>query len=110
MTSPIAVRSTPAQPALSDEASWSRNTTILTRRYDNAVRASPNSVCLRGATTESFDMKFMCVVCGFIYDEEAGLPREGIEPGTRWEDLPDTWTCPDCSVTKDDFDMIENES
>jgi rubredoxin len=51
--------------------------------------------------------KFMCVVCGFIYDEEAGLPEEGIQPGTRWEDIPDTWTCPDCGVTKDDFEMIE---
>lgn len=51
--------------------------------------------------------KWMCVVCGFIYDEEAGLPEEGIAPGTRWEDIPDTWTCPDCGVTKDDFEMIE---
>ncbi len=51
--------------------------------------------------------KFMCVVCGFIYDEEAGLPEEDIAPGTRWEDIPDTWTCPDCGVTKDDFEMIE---
>ncbi|MDQ2971779.1 MAG: rubredoxin [Rhodanobacteraceae bacterium] len=51
--------------------------------------------------------KFMCVVCGFIYDEEEGLPDEGIVPGTRWEDIPDTWTCPDCGVTKDDFEMIE---
>ena len=42
-------------------------------------------------------------------DEEAGLPEEGIEPGTRWEDIPDTWTCPDCGVTKDDFEMIEVE-
>ena len=47
----------------------------------------------------------MCVVCGFIYDEAAGLPEEGIAPGTRWEDIPDTWTCPDCGVTKDDFEM-----
>lgn len=51
--------------------------------------------------------KWMCVVCGFIYDEAEGLPEEGIEPGTRWEDIPDTWTCPDCGVTKDDFEMIE---
>jgi rubredoxin len=48
---------------------------------------------------------WMCVVCGFIYDEAAGLPEEGIAPGTRWEDIPDTWTCPDCGVTKDDFEM-----
>ena len=49
---------------------------------------------------------WMCVVCGFIYDEAAGLPEEGIPPGTRWEDVPDTWTCPDCGVTKDDFEMM----
>lgn len=51
--------------------------------------------------------KYMCVVCGFIYDEAEGFPDDGIEPGTRWEDVPDTWTCPDCGVTKDDFEMIE---
>lgn len=51
--------------------------------------------------------KWMCVVCGFIYDEAEGLPEEDIAPGTRWEDIPDTWTCPDCGVTKDDFEMIE---
>jgi rubredoxin len=49
---------------------------------------------------------WMCVVCGFIYDEAKGLPEEGIAPGTRWEDIPDTWTCPDCGVTKDDFEMM----
>ena len=50
---------------------------------------------------------YMCVVCGYIYDEAQGSPDEGIEPGTRWEDVPDTWVCPDCGVTKDDFEMIE---
>src|SRR5690606_19002732 len=49
---------------------------------------------------------WMCVVCGFIYDEAAGLPDDGIPPGTRWEDIPETWTCPDCGVTKDDFEMV----
>jgi len=50
---------------------------------------------------------WMCVVCGFIYDEAVGLPAEGIPAGTRWDDVPDTWTCPDCGVTKDDFEMME---
>jgi rubredoxin len=50
---------------------------------------------------------WMCVVCGFIYEEEKGLPEEGIAPGTRWEDVPEDWTCPDCGVTKDDFEMME---
>ena len=50
---------------------------------------------------------WMCVVCGFIYNEADGLPEEGIAPGTRWADVPDTWTCPDCGVTKEDFEMVE---
>lgn len=52
----------------------------------------------------------MCVVCGFTYREAVGLPEDGIEPGTRWEDVPVTWSCPDCGSTKDDFEMIEVSS
>ena len=58
------------------------------------------------ATAAAF-RTWMCVVCGFIYNEADGLPDEGIAPGTRWADVPDTWTCPDCGVTKDDFEMVE---
>tara|TARA_B100000686_G_scaffold308018_1_gene348672 strand:- start:145 stop:291 length:147 start_codon:yes stop_codon:yes gene_type:complete len=47
------------------------------------------------------------MVCGFIYNEEQGLPEEGIAPGTKWEEIPDDWMCPDCGVGKEDFDMIE---
>ena len=50
---------------------------------------------------------WMCVVCGFVYDEELGLPEEGLAPGTRWADIPETWQCPDCDATKIDFEMIE---
>lgn len=50
---------------------------------------------------------YMCVICGFIYEEEKGLPEENIPAGTRWEDIPETWTCPDCGASKDDFEMIE---
>jgi rubredoxin len=49
----------------------------------------------------------MCVICGFIYEEKKGLPDEDIAPGTRWEDIPDDWLCPDCDATKADFEMIE---
>ena len=48
----------------------------------------------------------MCLICGYIYSEEAGLPDEGIAPGTKWEDIPDNWECPDCGVAKADFDMV----
>ncbi|NQD96446.1 rubredoxin [Pseudomonas sp. CrR25] len=51
--------------------------------------------------------KWQCIVCGFIYDEVAGLPEEGIAPGTRWEDIPADWICPDCGAGKVDFEMIE---
>lgn len=51
--------------------------------------------------------KFMCVVCGYIYDEEEGDPEAGIPPGTLWADIPVTWTCPDCGASKEDFEMIE---
>ena len=47
------------------------------------------------------------MVCGFIYDEELGLPEEGIAPGTRWDEIPEDWSCPECGVSKEDFEMIE---
>lgn len=51
--------------------------------------------------------KYMCIVCGWIYDEETGSPEDGLAPDTRWEDVPLNWTCPDCGVGKEDFDMVE---
>ncbi len=50
---------------------------------------------------------YMCVVCGFIYEEAKGWPDEGIAPGTRWEDIPENWTCPECGAMKADFEMVE---
>ena len=54
--------------------------------------------------------KYVCVVCGFYYDEELGAPEEGIAPGTRWDDVPSTWTCPECGATKEDFWLFELET
>jgi rubredoxin len=51
--------------------------------------------------------KWRCLVCDFEYDEAKGLPEEGIKPGTKWEDIPDSWTCPDCGASKADFQMVE---
>lgn len=51
--------------------------------------------------------KWLCTICGLIYDEAKGWPSEGIPAGTRWEDVPDDWLCPDCGVGKADFEMIE---
>jgi rubredoxin-NAD+ reductase len=49
----------------------------------------------------------MCAVCGWIYEEAKGLPEEGIPPGTRWEEIPNDWRCPECGVSKADFEMEE---
>ncbi len=58
-------------------------------------------------TTEAEYKTWQCTLCGFIYDESAGLPEEGIPPGTLWADVPEDWTCPACSVGKADFEMME---
>ena len=50
---------------------------------------------------------WLCELCGFVYDEAVGMPDEGVAPGTRWEDVPDTWACPDCSAAKADYKMVE---
>lgn len=59
------------------------------------------------ATDEQPYRTWLCVVCGWIYDEETGAPDDGLPPGTRWEDVPESWTCPDCGAGKEDFEMIE---
>jgi len=50
---------------------------------------------------------YQCIVCGYTYDEAAGLPDHGIAPGTRWADVPADFECPDCGVAKADFEMVE---
>lgn len=49
--------------------------------------------------------KYVCEVCGYVYDEEKGAPDNGIEPGTKWEELPEDFVCPLCGVGKDEFVM-----
>ena len=51
--------------------------------------------------------KYVCTVCGYVYDPEVGDPDNGIAPGTPFEELPEDWTCPLCSVDKDSF-IIES--
>ena len=47
--------------------------------------------------------KYVCDVCGFVYDPAEGDPENGIAPGTAWEDVPDDYLCPLCGVGKDEF-------
>jgi rubredoxin len=50
--------------------------------------------------------KWICLVCGHVYDEADGHPADGIEPGTRWQDVPAGWICPECGVGKDEFEPL----
>jgi flavin reductase (DIM6/NTAB) family NADH-FMN oxidoreductase RutF/rubredoxin len=51
--------------------------------------------------------KYKCSVCGYIYDPEAGDPESNTPPGTRFEDLPEDWTCPVCGADKSEFEEID---
>jgi rubredoxin len=69
-------------------------------RNDAPVASSPQEAA-QGFRT------WRCLLCAFVYDEARGLPDEGIAPATRWEDVPDTWSCADCGATKADFERVE---
>lgn len=51
--------------------------------------------------------KYKCKICGHIYDPEIGDPDSDIAPGTSFDNIPDTWKCPICGVTKKDYDPID---
>jgi len=55
------------------------------------------------------DMRcYVCTVCGYVYDPKEGDPENGIEAGTSFEDLPDSWVCPLCGVPKSDFEAQDD--
>jgi rubredoxin len=47
--------------------------------------------------------KYVCNVCGYVYDPAEGDPDNGVAAGTAWEDVPEEWVCPLCSAPKEDF-------
>lgn len=61
-----------------------------------------------GKTKGVTDMKkYKCLMCGYVYDPEAGDPDNDVEAGTAFEDLPDDWVCPECGAGKDEFEQLE---
>lgn len=53
------------------------------------------------------DQTWVCVCCGWIYDEAEGLPDQGIPPGTPFEDLPTEFVCPECGADKSQFEAMD---
>ncbi len=48
--------------------------------------------------------KYVCTVCGWVYDPDVGDPDGGVEPGTPFENVPEDWVCPECGVDKSFFE------
>lgn len=81
---------------------------ILQKPFDRFHHGAYNKGISHGRaflppTKEGIIMKYVCDVCGWVYDEEAGYPEGGIAPGTKFEDLPEDFECPLCGVGKDMF-------
>jgi rubredoxin len=51
--------------------------------------------------------KYVCTICGYVYDPAEGDPDNGVNPGTAWADVPDDWECPICGAGKDAFEKEE---
>lgn len=52
-------------------------------------------------------MRFVCELCGYVYDPAEGDVDNGIEEGTDFEDIPEDWTCPLCGASKEDFELVD---
>jgi len=48
--------------------------------------------------------KYVCTLCGYVYDPAEGDPDNDVAAGTKWEDVPDDWECPVCGAGKEDFE------
>ena len=74
----------------------------------NSIRTRGTGNDVNRSIKVGYSMKvWMCQFCGWTYDEAKGDPASGLAPGTRWEDVPEDWSCPDCGATKSTFEMVE---
>jgi rubredoxin len=71
------------------------------------IGARPQDRYSHGTREGTAMNQYQCIVCGFIYDEAVGMPDEGIPAGTRWADIPSDWQCPDCGLSKAEFEMVQ---
>ncbi|MEX3949356.1 rubredoxin [Paraburkholderia sp. EG287B] len=74
---------------------------------EGAALEAPASASTAASSADDGLKQWVCVICGWVYDEAAGAPDDGLAPGTRWADVPDDWRCPLCDVGKEDFALVE---
>ena len=79
---------------------------VFSRAHSAARYNANHSIRLSDCDTVMEHKTWMCLICGWIYDEAEGDPEHGIAPGTKWEDVPMNWTCPECAARKEDFEMV----
>jgi rubredoxin len=68
---------------------------------------TPEADSAKSTAEDTAFKQWVCVICGWVYDEAAGAPDDGLAPGTRWADVPEDWRCPLCDVGKEDFALVE---
>lgn len=70
----------------------------------------PCGEIIKLSTERRYAVKFICDICGYVYDEKLGDPENGVAPGTKWADMPEDWVCPLCGVGQDEFSPAEDYS
>ena len=75
----------------------------LWRNSSSPEARNPKPVTSDGAIMK----KYVCDACGWVYDPAKGDPENGVAAGTAFEDLPDSWVCPECGLGKEQFSPAE---
>lgn len=83
--------------------------------YHNVLKgkASKNAPTFRGGEAKETPKKggnmkkYVCDICGYVYDPEVGDPDSDVDPGTAFDDLPEDWVCPVCGAGQDDFSEMD---
>jgi rubredoxin len=66
-----------------------------------------SNLCEKATLVVTDSKTWLCLICGWLYEEKLGSPDDGIPPGTPWAQVPMNWTCPECGARKEDFEMVE---
>jgi rubredoxin len=79
---------------------WAPNFTKTIAAFNLTALTRTNPLTKGGLDMD----RYVCGICGYVYDPEQGDPDNGVAPGTKWEDVPDDWECPVCGASKADFE------